>query len=553
MFGRLRRLICMALILVLLIPAVTAYGETAAQGQGWLSGEASSLVQSRSVQSAADIPLANGHYERWIDRVADLPDYCWELYGWLEDNANAKGMLADPTMGEVVSGKYCHSVAVLSGSTDVVCDRTEYITKAKEAASAAMAEDFAEAKVYVGVVYDAFDRDHPEVFWLNGSGMYGYTGTYTYRYVKDRVLVDYEIEVLFYLQTSSFDVRYEQYRDPAAIASDIALRDRMVAEILSGCPKTGTEDQLLYLNRVLTERNAYNSAAAMGWSYAASESAWECLSALTGNAGIDGPVCEGYARAFMILCQKVGIPCVLVDGMVRAQVNQTPGGHMWNYVKIDGSWYGADVTWNDPFDPANPLDKASGYENELWLFLDSDTLVAPKLTFIESHQVENQVGSGGLQFTNGPLLNAQYWALMTSIDGMITSFGSGEEALLLEVYDPQSDKPILVQEYSGKKVEFSFDILKAEQYIIRVSKQDHVLRDYTITADEAATLNMKLCLVGDITGDGRVNIGDVAKIYAHARKTTLITDEYQLKCADVTGDSRVNVGDAARAYAKVKA
>jgi transglutaminase-like putative cysteine protease len=52
-------------------------------------------------------------------------------------------------------------------------------------------------------------------------------------------------------------------------------------------------------------------------------------------------VCEGYARAFKYLCDKVGIPCELVNGYADVE-------HMWNVVSINGEWYQLDATWDDP-------------------------------------------------------------------------------------------------------------------------------------------------------------------------------------------------------------
>lgn len=52
-------------------------------------------------------------------------------------------------------------------------------------------------------------------------------------------------------------------------------------------------------------------------------------------------VCEGYARAFKYLCDKVGIPCELVNGYADVE-------HMWNLVCIEGEWYQLDATWDDP-------------------------------------------------------------------------------------------------------------------------------------------------------------------------------------------------------------
>lgn len=57
--------------------------------------------------------------------------------------------------------------------------------------------------------------------------------------------------------------------------------------------------------------------------------------------GDGGVVCEGYSKAFKVLCNKFSIPCVLVSG-------DAGGDHMWNYVKLsDGKWYLVDVTWDD--------------------------------------------------------------------------------------------------------------------------------------------------------------------------------------------------------------
>lgn len=56
-------------------------------------------------------------------------------------------------------------------------------------------------------------------------------------------------------------------------------------------------------------------------------------------------VCEGYAEAFQLLCQREGIPCVTVVGTASG------GGHAWNYVQMeDGVWYAVDLTWDDQGD-----------------------------------------------------------------------------------------------------------------------------------------------------------------------------------------------------------
>ena len=58
-------------------------------------------------------------------------------------------------------------------------------------------------------------------------------------------------------------------------------------------------------------------------------------------------VCEGYAKAFKVLCDLAGIPCVLVSGdSVKNSAGDTEP-HMWNEVLINGNWYAIDTTADD--------------------------------------------------------------------------------------------------------------------------------------------------------------------------------------------------------------
>ena len=52
-------------------------------------------------------------------------------------------------------------------------------------------------------------------------------------------------------------------------------------------------------------------------------------------------VCEGYAKAFQLLLNGLGVDCVGITGSSRDEL------HMWNEVKLGENWYGVDVTWDD--------------------------------------------------------------------------------------------------------------------------------------------------------------------------------------------------------------
>lgn len=59
------------------------------------------------------------------------------------------------------------------------------------------------------------------------------------------------------------------------------------------------------------------------------------------GALVDGKaVCSGYARAFMMMCEAVGIECIYISD---SEMN-----HSWNAVKIDDEIYYIDCTFDDP-------------------------------------------------------------------------------------------------------------------------------------------------------------------------------------------------------------
>ena len=61
-------------------------------------------------------------------------------------------------------------------------------------------------------------------------------------------------------------------------------------------------------------------------------------------------VCEGTAKAFQMLCELVGLPCIFVVGHAdgKGQFDKRTL-HAWNLVKMGGQWYHVDPTW-DAFD-----------------------------------------------------------------------------------------------------------------------------------------------------------------------------------------------------------
>lgn len=81
-------------------------------------------------------------------------------------------------------------------------------------------------------------------------------------------------------------------------------------------------------------------------------------------------VCDGISKAYALMCNIEGIPCVRVSGQAGDTIEDT-GGHAWNKVFVDGQWYIVDCTWGDLHSELTIDGVTEKYELGLhdWLFL----------------------------------------------------------------------------------------------------------------------------------------------------------------------------------------
>ena len=99
-------------------------------------------------------------------------------------------------------------------------------------------------------------------------------------------------------------------------------------------------------------------------------------------------------------------------------------------------------------------------------------------------------------------------------------------------------------------------ILDTEKFgTIKYNEKDITSNIYNITSEEyGGTIPLLIMQVenlenkmGDINGDGKVNIKDWNRLYDHINETELL-EEYSLLCADINGDGKVNIKDWNRMY-----
>jgi hypothetical protein len=266
-----------------------------------------------------------------------------------------------------------------------------YIGSVKKASNANYNADLSKARADAIAVYRAFELDHPEVFWLTGN-------------VKLRMITTKDANATSYLfltlaDQDGYSMRIPDYGKSGDIQSALQTRESLAAELLKEVPEGDVHTKVAAINRILTLRNEYNRSADLN---SIGYLPHQCLAALTGREGVKGPVCDGYSKAFKLLCDRLGIPCTLATGRAIRSDGHSEY-HMWNQVAVNGNWYGVDVAWNDPIDQ-KVSGAVSGRENEKFLLVGGETVI-DGMRFDVSHKAEATPSGANGVFFSGLLLN----------------------------------------------------------------------------------------------------------------------------------------------------
>lgn len=166
------------------------------------------------------------------------------------------------------------------------------------------------------------------------------------------------------------------------------------------------------------------------------------------------------------------------------------------------------------------------------------------LTEIGKQVITVKYGCATAEFTVNIYSGSSY-----SIGGSLRTFGNTDERVTIKLLQ---DEEVIASVETNDGL-YRIENVLSGTYTLEVSKPNHVTRIYEITVDgEDVTQDVKIHLLGDVNGDGKVNTIDVNKVYAHVRETNQLAG-YELKCANVAGtDATVNTVDVNRIYAHVK-
>jgi hypothetical protein len=300
---------------------------------------------------------------------------------WLSDGYRmAEASFKEPEFYTVSASAGDHSIDYGALKPGDVVRTTAYngifVTSLKKSGNPDYDAQAEEIKKNIFAVFEAFELDHPEVFWLTGASKVR-VATVT----KGGSSTSFFFLVL--ADTKGFSMLQSDYASSGALTAAINRRDAAANTILNAVSLDwDARQKVRTLNAQLTQKNEYNRSSDLS---SIGYKPHRALSALVGDTGFSGPVCDGYSRAFKLLCDRLGIPCILVGGYASSKPEAAPQYHMWNQIQLeDGKWYGVDITWDDPVVSGSPA-PVSGYENENYLFARRNTVING-LEFGQSHQ-----------------------------------------------------------------------------------------------------------------------------------------------------------------------
>ncbi|MDR1690849.1 MAG: hypothetical protein LBR42_03260 [Candidatus Methanoplasma sp.] len=199
------------------------------------------------------------------------------------------------------------------------------------------AEELLEAsfRKTINLAYDAVRISSPLSFWVwDRSALHSVPNV-------EREPAEAGYRYVYSLSSATFTLSLDLYRTADA---DFPGVQKMIEDIRTvvdnfSSDSTTMRGKVLDINNYLTNLITYDPHAG---TTGRSIYAHDAYGALAGPSNY--AVCDGYSKAFLLLCEKEGIDCVIVLGTeIQDYIN-----HAWNYVKMeDGKWYAIDVTWND--------------------------------------------------------------------------------------------------------------------------------------------------------------------------------------------------------------
>lgn len=237
-------------------------------------------------------------------------------------------------------------------------------------------------------------------------------------------------------------------------------------------------------------------------------------------------VCEGYAEAMKLLCDRENIPCIIVVGTGKG------GAHEWNYVQMeDGKWYGMDVTWDD---------QASTYYDYFLVGSESINAAFGKSKFGNGTEISGDHINTGTHFLNYsfaltyPTLSQQSYSGVIPMWNSNVTFDNTRNLMFISKNAVANEQILCTySRFAGNAPSTNKATVSGTTTGGTVTVTSPISRTYTIVRR------------GDVDKTNTVNSTDytiVRDIAMHNRAE--YTDTAQFAAADMNGDGVIDAFDA---------
>lgn len=259
---------------------------------------------------------------------------------------------------------------------------------------------------------------------------------------------------------TEINLNYSCHKDQGEM--EIYLLNQEVEKIVRGAEGLSDFEKLKYFHDQIIANCQYDSDAPNG------HTAFGCL--------VDGKsVCDGYAKALYILCDRAGIPCIEVIGNGNDDGVIEP--HSWNFVEINGNWYQIDVTWDDTDTDYISYDYFNISDEEMF----------------KTHSIsENKFIEYPTAFSNDENYFVKYGFYITDKDNtediiekaVINSLKSSENSMGVK-FETVEKYNQAVKKYFDKKSDGIFDIISSAEKKCNLNEEinayDYICSDATLS------------------------------------------------------------------------
>lgn len=265
----------------------------------------------------------------------------------------------------------------------------------------------------ISLIFRALRYDHPEIYWIQA-----------YKYIIDEKgsqLYIYPTYLVNSEEKSLYDEQLSEWTEKAlsTVNSDMTQYEK---------------EKAIY--DFIVDNTEYSLDSELNQSL---------ISVVKGKS-----VCLGYTKAMKYLCDKVNIPCVVVEGTSKDGI-----AHSWNKVQINDAWYNVDATNSNT---------AQMFSNSYDMFNITDELISIQYTETqiggESTSKEITSGESSIEFEY-PIANsieADYYKMkglyINSLNEIETVVSNHiKEGTITIRFSPECDMKEELQEYI-KHMEF---------------------------------------------------------------------------------------------------